>query len=495
MTPKEYTEQLAAKLDSLPPEALQKIFSAVRKIVPRPYLSKYCPPTISPKQDAFLCAPNLEVLFGGAAGGSKTASLLIAALQFADQRDYHALIIRRTYAELEMPGATMDLAQRWLAPTDAQWKDGRKWVFCNGATLTFGYLARDDDRWQYQSANYNYIAFDEAAEFPNELTYSFLFSRIRRGKGVKIPGRMRLAANPIGPGSVWLKRRFIDFPYSEATKYDPCKCCDHLHWKEECPSPNCPCDSNPDSEPRLYVPAKLDDNPYIDVNAYLRTLAQLDPYTRAALRNGDWNAKPPGKMFRREWFKIIPKNAMPRSIYVQRVRFWDLAATQEDGHNNPSYTCGVRMSYDEGLFIIEHVVRVRETPGTVKDLVKQTAEIDGTDVEIWIEQEPGSSGIAVIDDYIRSMPRFAIRPFKVSGPKETRAAPYASQCEGGNIRMIEGPWNEAYIEELEQFPSKGINNDQCDASAGAYNVLAENGGDFQDPVGYGDRVRPDWNLT
>jgi predicted phage terminase large subunit-like protein len=486
---RKYADELAAKIDTLPLESRKKLFDSIRRIVPKPYLSKYCPPTLSPKQEAFLCSPNLEILYGGAAGGGKTAALLIAALQYADQPNYDALIIRRTYAELDMPGATMSLARKWLGGTDAKWRDGKRWEFCRGATLTFGYLSRDDDRWQYQSANYNSIAFDEAAEFPNETTYRFLFSRLRRGIGVQIPPRMRLGANPIGPGAVWLKKRFITFPYSEELRSEPCFC-EHFHWKEQCK--DCSCPSNPNSEPRLYVPAKLSDNPFIDQNSYLRSLMQLDPYTRQALMDGDWDAKPPGKMFRREWFKLTPW--AKQGPYTFKVRFWDLAATQEDRNKNPSWTCGVKMSYDSGMFAIEHVVRIRETPGTVKDLVKQTAQLDGSDVEIWIEQEPGSSGIAVIDDYIRSMPRYAIRPFKVSGSKEIRAAPMASQAEAGNVKIVESSWNEAFLEEVEQFPSTKWKNDQVDAASGAYNVLAENG-DFIEPEGYGERIKPDWNMT
>jgi predicted phage terminase large subunit-like protein len=215
---------------------------------------------------------------------------------------------------------------------------------------------------------------------------------------------------------------------------------------------------------------------------------------RQALRNGDWDAKPPGKMFRREWFIPSPRAAVPRSMFLYRVRFWDLAATQEDGKKNPSWTCGVRMCYDNGLFYVEDVIRARETPGTVKDLVMQTAEIDGADVEVWIEQEPGSSGIAVIADYIRSMPRFAVRPFNLTGrAKEVRAMPFASQAEARNVRIIEGNWNEAFLEEIEQFPSGTWKNDQVDACAGAYNVLSE-GGQFLAPSSWGERAKPDWNM-
>lgn len=452
-------KRLAEKIDALPLDQRKRLFDSIRKIVPRPYLSKYCPATLSPKQEAFLLAPQAEVLFGGAAGGGKTSGLLIAALQYADQPNYNALILRKTYAELEMPRSTVSLSKEWLSKTDARWREGKYWQFCNGATLSFGYLARDDDKWQYGSAQYNFIAFDEAAEFPLEETYMFMFSRLRRDVNSKIPGRMRLGANPIGPGASWLKRRFI-------TTADP---------------------------NRLYIPSKLDDNPYIDKEDYRKSLAKLPPYVRIALENGDWDAKPPGKMFRREWFKLV--NSSTRSQYASRVRFWDLAATQEDRNKNPSWTCGVKMSYDDGRFCIEDVKRLRETPGTVKSYIKQVAEVDGTDVAVWIEQEPGSSGIAVIDDYIRSMPRFAVRAFQISGSKENRAAPFASQAEAGNVSMMEGQWNEAFLEEVEQFPSSSWKNDQVDAGAGAYAVLAD-AADDTEPLSYeGGLVRPDWDLS
>lgn len=481
-------ERLSKRFAALTPEQRKELMDKARAIIPRPYLSKYCPQTMSPKQEAFLSAPNLEILYGGAGGGGKTAALLIGALQYCDQLDYDALILRRTFAELEMPGATISLSKKWLKNTDAQWKDGKYWRFPGGATLNFGYLARDDDKWQYGSANYNYIAFDEAAEFPNELTYTFLFSRLRRGMGVTIPPRMRCGANPIGPGAVWLKKRFITFPSSEQLKDEPCLVCEHFHWKEHCA--NCECPSNPNSEPRLYIPAKLHDNPFIDALAYMRSLSQLDPYTRQAIADGDWNAKPPGKMFNRSWFQVVPDT--PDNEEVRRVRFWDLAATQEDGQNNPSYTCGVKMSYYQHNFYIEHAVRKRDTPGAVKALVKDTALGDEAGTEIWIEQEPGSSGIAVIDDYIRALPKFAVRPFKVSREKVFRAAPLASQAEGKHVFIKAGPWNEAYLDELEQFPSARAKNDQVDASSGAYNVLAEMENEYDEYQSYGERVRPDW---
>ena len=471
---KAQVERLAERLGGLSLKQRQKLLTDIRSVIPPPRLSKYCPAKISPKQEGFLSAPNLEILFGGAAGGSKTSSLLIAGLQYADLPNYDALIIRRSFAELRMPGSTISLAEKWLAGTDARWREGRYWQFPKGATLNFGYLANDNDKWQYGSSNFNYIAFDEAAEFPDEKIYTFLFSRLRRIAGSEIPPRMRLGANPIGPGAPWLKKRFITSP-DPIDDGEPCLICDHAHWRDKCEIEKCGCAFNPNSEPRLYVPAKLADNPFIDHKAYRQSLAKLDSYTRRALENGDWDAKPPGKMFRREWFRIV--KSAPRTADVT-VRFWDLAATPEDKNNNPSWTCGVRMSYSDGLFCIEDVARVRESAGDVKALVKQTAALDGHDVEIYIEQEPGSSGKAVIADYARTLPGYVIKPYPASGSKEARAMPYASQVEGmeagkGNVFIVEAAWNEAFLEEHEQFPSSRVKNDQVDAAAGGYNVISE----------------------
>ena len=447
-------DRLAERLSGLNLNQRKKLLHSIRGAIPAPRLSRYCPKTIAPKQEAFLSAPQQEILFGGAAGGLKTSGLLIGALQYADQPNYSALLLRRTLPELEMPGSLIPLSKQWLSNTDATWNGQKKcWTFPQGGVILMRYLDRDDDKWQYGSTRFDYMGIDEAAEFPQEDTYTFMFSRLRREEGSKIPSRMRLGANPIGPGASWIKRRFI------TTK----------------------------DESRLFIPSKLEDNPFIDKEAYRKNLARLQPYIRQALEDGDWDAKPPGKMFRREWFKII--KIAPRAAEIV-VRFWDLAATQEDKHKNPSWTCGIRVSYSDGLFCVEDVVRLRETPGNVKAVIKQTAAMDGHDVEIYIEQEPGSSGLAVIADYVRSLPSYVVKGFPASGSKEARAVPFASQAEAGNILMVEAEWNEAYVQELEQFPSTTAKNDQVDASAGAYNVIAEKveAGDMSELWSGGERT-------
>jgi hypothetical protein len=58
----------------------------------------------------------------------------------------------------------------------------------------------------------------------------------------------------------------------------------------------------------------------------------------------------------------------------------------------------------------------------------------------------------------------------VTGSKEVRADPFAAQAEARNVRLVRGPWNGAYLDELTIFPN-GANDDVVDASSGAFAKL------------------------
>lgn len=208
-------------------------------------------PTI--KQLAFLLLPTIEAFYGGEPGGGKSDALLMAALQYVDVPGYRALLLRRTYTDLSLPGALMDRAYQWLKGTTAIWNSTKKtWTFPSGATLTFGYLETENDKYRYQSAEFQYIGFDEVTQF-SETQYTYLFSRLRRLKGADIPLRMRSAGNPpMTAEGMWVRDRFVVNR----------------------------------SLDRPFIPAGLDDNPHIDKEAYLQSLAHLDEYTRRALF--DW---------------------------------------------------------------------------------------------------------------------------------------------------------------------------------------------------------------
>jgi hypothetical protein len=129
---------------------------------------------LTARQEAFLMLTELEVFYGGAAGGGKSVGLLAGALQYADVPGYSALIIRKSLAELQLPGNMIDLSHDWLATSKATWNgELKQWRFpgrtrtgSGGATLTFGYLADDNDVSRYFGSSFSYLGFDELTAFP-----------------------------------------------------------------------------------------------------------------------------------------------------------------------------------------------------------------------------------------------------------------------------------------------------------------------------------------
>lgn len=131
-------------------DALQKLLT--------PRLTKYVPFEPTSKQKAFLLMNQTkEILYGGSAGGGKSVAQLMAALQFVDIPGYSAILFRRTYADLSLPGALIDMSKQWLMPfvesKEVKWSEkDKQYTFPSGASLNFGYLESDNDCFRYQGA-------------------------------------------------------------------------------------------------------------------------------------------------------------------------------------------------------------------------------------------------------------------------------------------------------------------------------------------------------
>lgn len=360
----------------------------------------------------------------------------MAALQYVDVPGYAAILLRRTFKALTLPEALLDRSRMWLSGK-AQWKsDSNSWIFPSGAKLVFGYLEADKDVEQYQSAAFQFIGFDELTQF-TEFQYRYMHSRARRLKKLNVPIRVRGASNPGGIGHEWVKQRFI----IEGLKYN-----------------------------RPFIPATLIDNPYLDQVAYIKSLNNLDPITRARLLSGDWSARESGNKFHREWFEIV--DAAP--VDCRKVRFWDMAATEPKKNKDPDWTAGCLMGISDNntLYIID-MKRLRGTPQANESLVKQTAELDGKKVPVRMEQEPGSSGVNSIDHYLRRvLMGWDFKGIPATGSKEVRANPLSSQAEAGNVKLVRGTWINEFLDEAEAFPG-GSHDDQVDAASGAFNELFE----------------------
>jgi predicted phage terminase large subunit-like protein len=376
-------------------------------------------------------------------------ALLMGALQYVDVPGYSAILFRKTYADLTKPGALMDRAKEWLLPyPEVRWDEKeKKFTFYQEgtkipvSTIQFGYLESLNDKYNYQGGEYQFIGFDELTHIA-KANYIYMFSRLRRLKGLNVPLRVRGASNPPDDdGGAWVRDRFI----IEGPR-----------------------------EGRVFIPAGLDDNPFLDKESYEKTLDKLDPVTRARLREGNWEILRKGNMFKRDWFELV--DTLPP--YRRTVRWWDMAATDEEKakkknkSGEPDYTASMKVSEANGIYYIEDIIRVRKDPEGTEKIQHSTAVHDGYGVSIFEEQEPGSSGIAVISSKSRSIFKgYAYSGINSTGSKVDRASIASAAAGNGNIKILRGCRNiDAFFDELESFPG-GIHDDMVDCLSGCISQL------------------------
>ena len=216
-------------------------------------------------QTDFLAAPERDVLYGGAAGGGKSYAMLIDPLRFAHRAAHRALILRRSMPELrELIDKSRELYPK--AFPGCKYKEVEKlWNFPSGAKVEFGFLERDADVYRYQGQAYSWIGFDEITHLPTEFGWNYLASRLRTTDSDITP-YMRCTANPGGVGATWVKKRYID--------------------------PHPPNESfvGEDRLSRKFIPARLDDNPYLAKDGrYEEMLQALPPTQRKQLLEGNWD--------------------------------------------------------------------------------------------------------------------------------------------------------------------------------------------------------------
>ena len=139
----------------------------------------------------------------------------MGALQFVDIPGYSAILFRRTYADLSLPGALIDMSKQWLMPFvrtgEVKWSEKEKvYTFPSGATLSFGYLENDNDCFRYQGSEFQYIGMDECTHISPK-NYRYLFSRLRKPKSLNVPLRFRATCNPGGLyGEYYYNRFFVE---------------------------------------------------------------------------------------------------------------------------------------------------------------------------------------------------------------------------------------------------------------------------------------------
>lgn len=463
----------------------------------------FSPQTPSRKQSLYLEQDCLELFYGGAAGGGKSSAALLGALQYVDVPGYAAIIFRRTKPELDLPDSIKARADAWFAGLEPRvtW-DGSLYGYRfktragqPDATISFGYLLTDKDKYRYQGAAFQYIFVDELVQWI-ESPYLYLFSRLRKPKGMRqpnglpVPLRMRSAGNPGGVGHAWVKERFIDFGRTEAGLDVPTfikmrRTGKELPWPPIFKSP--PSKQairvakilNKEPESSLFLPAFMEDNPGVDAG-YKASIANLDETDRARLEDGDWDAIHGGKFFKPEYFKYIPK-APPE---LSEIRYWDLAGTKDEPGKDPDWSAGVRMGVhrlETGArrIYITDVTRVQEDPGGVELHVRGTAQADGYAVGVWIEEEPGSAGKNNTHHYgSQVLFGWNVNGHRKTGPKTEFWKSLSSAGRHGLLYLVTAPWNREFVAELCGLTGNDshAHDDMADAAAGGFAMLTQEEG-------------------
>lgn len=229
------------------------------------------------------------------------------------------------------------------------------------------------------------------------------------------------------------------------------------------------------SEERYNVDIRSDEDELLDpVRFSGKSLAEL----KSALRSwggsyaeaGQLQQRPAprgGGMFKKEDFRYMEMEEF-RALRGRTVRGYDLAAS--DKKTSP-YTVGLKimMTHDKRIVICD-VDRYKKTPGAVEQRILTTANADGRTVPIDIPQDPGQAGKSQKAAFARLLHGFNVQFSPETGSKESRAVPLAAQCEAGNVYLLRGPWNDAFITEATLFPNSEF-KDQIDAASRGYSNL------------------------
>jgi predicted phage terminase large subunit-like protein len=439
------------------------------------------------QQTLFLESRADIVIYGGAAGGGKSYGLLLECLRRISKPYFNAVIFRRTLQDARKPGSIVDVSRSLYPQTGGafvqtpqmEWKWGDP--DRGGAKIQFGHVEHDNALDDWQGSQIVLLCFDELTHF-SRYAFFYLLARNRTAAcpvkpyvratcnpdadswvaefiawwidddGYAIPergGRIRYFVRVNGEQIVWAdtKRELIErFP--EYTK-------DMILSV-------------------TFIPSKLSDNPALLKNnpQYKANLLSMDAVNRGRMLDGNWKIRAAaGLLFKRSWVKFI--DVIPADV-VEWCRGWDLAATPKTENNDPDWTWGVLMGrLTNGQYVVVDAVACRDTPAGVMAEVKATAEYDGHEVMISIPQDPGQAGKGQVVEYSRELAGFNVR-FRVmsgQGDKVTRFQGFSAQAEHGNVLVLRGPWNAAWIAALEAFP-EAKHDDAVDATSESFHRLS-----------------------
>lgn len=202
-----------------------------------------------------------------------------------DYPDFIALLVRRTYPQLERNlKPECDKLYRYFG---AKWQERNKcYLFPSGAKV---YLVHCQDRRaldNYIGGNYNFLGIDEANQFPE--TWVEELATSVRTDNPELQPQISLTSNPGNIGHTWLKRKFYDRcpPINKGKpKFD-----ERFHIEYQ-PKKSGKAFVDEEGISWQFIPMTVFDNPSLLDNdpGYVKKLKQLNPVLRAMWLEGRWD--------------------------------------------------------------------------------------------------------------------------------------------------------------------------------------------------------------
>ena len=288
-------------------------------------------------QTQFLAASEREVFYGGARGGGKSYAMLVDPLRYCHRATHRALLIRRTMPELrDLINHSQRLYSR--AFPGAKWREQEKeWRFPSGAKIEFGYAENMTDVLRYQGQSYTWIGIDELPQYPTPDIYNFLRSSLR-SVDPEIPVFMRATGNPGNVGSQWVREMFVN-PSTPNKKFDV--------------KISTPVGVRKIS--RRFIPAKLQDNPYLmQTDDYYIMLASLPETQKRQVLDGDWDAFDDSAFpeFKKQTH-VVESFEIPKGWYRFRAADW--------GYSSPACCLWFAIDYDNNIWIYRELYVTKNT--------------------------------------------------------------------------------------------------------------------------------------
>jgi hypothetical protein len=297
-----------------------------------------------PRQTAFLSLPDtiLEAMYGGAAGGGKSECLLMLPLArgFYKHPRFKGILFRRTYPELE--SEIIVRSHHFYTPAGGNYNsEKRRWTFPSGAVMQFGHVEYEQDVRKYDTAEYNYMGFDELTSF-TQYQYIYLAMSRCRSSSRDLPAIVRSGTNPGNVGHGWVRDRFI----------------------EPAPAQSIILDSLTGLK-RIFIPCLASDNPHIDPE-YINRLGGLPEAERRAKRDGDWWTFS-GQVFddwREEHFPDEPENAQHVIQGFDIPPWWPRLLAIDWGFSAMTIALWGALSPDDRLYVYREMTFQKERIST-----------------------------------------------------------------------------------------------------------------------------------